>query len=584
MGNKYSKILIFCIFLSIFTHVGVLFYLQKHFISFCRTFFAEKLIKKEKFFSRLKEEDILFLTFEKNKKASLIQSKAKGLKCEKEKDIEIQKYAAKISLQKLNLKSTYEVKDILRETPLIKDDKKYTKASYKKKYFDNSENVIAFLKKNSPKIIKKEPKALVKTNLFLKKEKQGDFKLFSKTLFLNESKKAFSHSVKKRDEHVFQVLKELKKENLKLKDSIGRKNVFLPFLPHIPSLKELDTISCGEDFLYSIEYISKTEGVGFIFALVLIPKPTNKFEKVKQNFYFLIDRSNSIQSKRLTMTRHAVASAISHLNKGDNFNILTFNKKIVPFFSQNQKPTSSVLNQTRSFLRTLTLGTFFSSSNFFLPLNHILQNPINENEINNIVFISDGEGLNKFKNRNLIREWTKANKGKQSFYAISLEKDKNISVLELFSSMNRGKLITSATLRGLKRHLVRLVKSLNYPIAKNVSVSLYEKDDETKVILYPPKSQKKHFYLETPYVIIGSVKKLEDFTLFIQGRNPKTWFNIKKDISFKDAKLGGRALKEKWALYKANKCFELYLKGGNVNYIKKAKEILKPYNLKPAFQ
>jgi hypothetical protein len=582
MVNKYSRILIFSIFLSVFVHIGALFYLQKYFLSFYRTFFAEKVVKKEKFFSSLKEEDILFLTFEKNKKASLIKRSVKGLKCENEKGIELQKYLAKIPMQELNLKTTYKVNDLLKEEPLVEDIEKYKKSSYRKKYFDNGKNLISFLKNNLPEIPKKETKALVKTNFFLKREPKKNFKVVSKTLFLKEKPLAYQTDFKKRDENIFKFLRELKRENLSF-DNTKRKKVFLPFLPHIPSLEELDTISCGEDFLYNVEYIPRKDGVGFIFALVLIPKPTNKFERVKQNFYFLIDRSNSIQSQRLTMTRHAVASAITHLNKKDSFNILTFNKKVTPLFPQNQNPTARIVNQTRSFLRTLTLGTFFSSSNFFLPLNHILQNPKKENEINNIILISNGEGLDKFKNRNLIREWTKTNQGKQSFYTVSLERDKNISVLDLFSSMNRGKLITSSTLRGLKRHLIRLVKSLNYPIAKNVHVSLYE-EDNTQVILYPPKSQKKHFYLNDPYVIIGSVKELKDFTLFIQGRNPKTWFNIKKRITFKDAKLGGRALEEKWALYKANRCFEFYLRDGNVKYIKMAKEILKPYNLKPAFQ
>ena len=59
---------------------------------------------------------------------------------------------------------------------------------------------------------------------------------------------------------------------------------------------------------------------------------------------------------------------------------------------------------------------------------------------------------------------------------------------------------------------------------------------------------------------------------------------IKKEISFKDAIGGGKALKKRWAQYRANKCYELYLRGGKVEYLKRAEELLAPYNLTPVFK
>jgi len=61
-------------------------------------------------------------------------------------------------------------------------------------------------------------------------------------------------------------------------------------LPNLPSLNQLDTISCGEDFDIDLIFAPCDDDIGYIFALTLIPKPDLDLEKIKQNFIFLIDR------------------------------------------------------------------------------------------------------------------------------------------------------------------------------------------------------------------------------------------------------------------------------------------------------
>jgi len=161
---------------------------------------------------------------------------------------------------------------------------------------------------------------------------------------------------------------------------------------------------------------------------------------------------------------------------------------------------------------------------------------------------------------------------------LALAEDRNAAELEFFSFLNKGKLVTSRTLRGLKRHLIKLIKNLEYPISKDLFIKIYSSNAK----LFYPKDNA--FYMNQPLVLIGSLKKLKDFTLFIQGKNPKTWFNIKKKISFSKAKDGGDALREKLAKYRANECYNSYLTDYEISHLKEAQKILKPFNLETAFR
>lgn len=375
----------------------------------------------------------------------------------------------------------------------------------------------------------------------------------------------------------------MKSEERSTESEFTSKVPFLPFFPHIPTLSDLDTISCGNDFDIDLEYVEKDDEEGYIFALTLIPKVERQFQRINQNFYFLIDKSNSIQNTRFTSSRQALGSAINSMNKKDSFNICAFDNKMEMLFSKNKNPTHEYISTAKNFLLAKKIAPFFTSKSLFLPFQEMLENRVDKDEINNIILISNGEDFDKQKNFRLINQWSDLNKNHQSLYILALESDNNLPILEIFAKKNNGQLIVSHSEKSIRRNLVRLVKSLNYPVAKNISVSVYEKD-QPNVSFFSQKNKQTHLYYDQPYVLLGTTKSLDDFVIFIQGKNPNTWFNIKKKISFENARKGEKALNEKWAQYRANLLYEKYMKDGDVKHLKQAAEILSAYDLTPAFK
>jgi hypothetical protein len=62
------------------------------------------------------------------------------------------------------------------------------------------------------------------------------------------------------------------------------------------------------------------------------------------------------------------------------------------------------------------------------------------------------------------------------------------------------------------------------------------------------------------------------------------WINIKKTISFLNAKKGNKVLKQEWAMQKALHFYEKFLLEQNAEYIAEAKALLEPLDLPVVIQ
>jgi hypothetical protein len=128
------------------------------------------------------------------------------------------------------------------------------------------------------------------------------------------------------------------------------------------------------------------------------------------------------------------------------------------------------------------------------------------------------------------------------------------------------------------------MKTIQTPLAKNIACRAISKSQKNVIELFPRPSQTPHLYLDQPFVIIGSSENLDDFILFVQGRLKDKWLNIKKTVSFVNAKKGSNAVKQEWALQKAYQCYERYVLDDNPKHLAEAQEWLKPFDIQPAFQ
>lgn len=360
--------------------------------------------------------------------------------------------------------------------------------------------------------------------------------------------------------------------------------VSFPDLPKLPTLEELETVSYSDSFDADLVFLPKEEGDGYIFALTLIPREGLELPKIKQHFTFLIDKSNSIQQGRLNATKDAVQLALEELGPDDTFNIIAFDNKI-----EKMSPNSLVFNKQSAriagaFLERLQLGSFLSTADLTKPLFLTVPGTVPKDETHTAILFTDGEQLSrKLAQRGFLYDWTQYNEGKVALYTVGMN-DTQTCVLETASSFNKGKHCFASTARGMKRKVVKLMRSIQTPVAKNISCKAISHLPQTKVELLCKASQMPNLYVDQPYVILGEAASLDDFILFVQGRLKDRWINVRKTVSFINGKKGSRSLKTEWALQRALHLYERYYHEQDGKHLAEASQLLEAHDLRLAIQ
>jgi len=355
-------------------------------------------------------------------------------------------------------------------------------------------------------------------------------------------------------------------------------------LPELPTLEELETTSYSDEFDTDLVFLPLENEPGYLFALTLIPKEPLQLPKMKQHYMFLIDRANSIQRERLAQTKSAVYKALEEISPDDTFNILVFDSKMEKFSAGQQNATKSSVARAKEFLQNVHLGSFFSPADLYKPLLMTVPYQVRDDEVYTAIVLTDGDSLSKKgAQASLFDQWTAYNQGKVAFYLLGLNGDKHLSSFAALCALNRGELVETHTKRGMKRKLLKLIKSIQTPIVKNISCQAFSRAPNARVHIYPQNSRTQHLYADQPYVIVGTSDTMDDFILFIQGRTKDRWLNIKKKVSFLSAKKGDGALKSQWALQKAYYVYGQYLKSKNPDLLADARTLADPVQLPAVF-
>lgn len=355
-------------------------------------------------------------------------------------------------------------------------------------------------------------------------------------------------------------------------------------LPQLPTLEELETSTYSEEFDTDLVFMPLEDKPGYLFALTLIPRKNLQISKMKQHYMFLIDRANSIQKERLIETKIAILKALDELNPQDTFNLIVFDSKMEKFSVGQMSANKGSIAKAKEFLQKIELGSFFSPADLYKPLLMTVPYHVQEDEIYTAIVLTDGDSLSK-KNalHSLFNQWTAYNQGKVTLYVVGMRGDKYLDSFDAICALNRGQCIETNTKKALRRRLLKLIKTIEAPIVKNIACQAFSRAPNAHVAIYPENTRTQHLYANQPYVLVGTADTLDDFILFIQGRIKDRWLNIKKTISFISARKGDISLKNQWALQKAYTVYQTYLKDKNPNHLSEIKTLIDPLELPAVF-
>lgn len=345
-------------------------------------------------------------------------------------------------------------------------------------------------------------------------------------------------------------------------------------------LDNFGTLASSEHFDIEVEYAPKRSRPGYVFKVTFLPRPDVVFKRIRQNLFFLIDRSNSIPRSRYAYNKRAVFEALEHLHPGDTFNILIFDDSVVSMAPQPLPWNSENVSQARAFLESQGHGGYLAATDLYSSLGRIIPHDVSDHEVNTALLLSDGDTfLSRERQRLMIAEWTQRNQGKVSLYSLASGSGNNLPLLELISSFNQGNLLYTQDHRELKTLIFDLLGRIQNPIGKKMVATAVTLDKQTTILLQPKAVRLPDLFQNRPFVIYGSTNRLSDFVLFLQGKYYDQGFDIKKNISFREAKMGTFAIERKWTGLLAHEYYAHYFQDGKISHLEAAKQLLHPLNI-----
>lgn len=347
-------------------------------------------------------------------------------------------------------------------------------------------------------------------------------------------------------------------------------------LPHMGAyslVEDLPQVGWRNEFNIDVKLLPQEKN--FLFSISLTPTVDLSLSRLKQNFFFLIDRSNSIEKHRYQVFKRAVLKALSFLRAGDTFNIFILDQEITRLSNENLLFNPATLQRAETFLEKQGPGGLFSATDIYSVLEKLSPSGAKDHELYTAILLTDGDSLlSANKQRKTILRWMERNGGKLALFTAAVGKGNNLPLLEMLSGCNRGKLLYSETYAAFPRKLAKMVHDLRNPIATDLRISTISSREGDNIVLYPASSYAPNLYIDQPYVLTGSATTPSDFTLLIEGKHNGQWISLEKKISFQSVQKGGAELKANWAKSNAYYKYQQFLQSGNLAFLEDAKALL----------
>lgn len=348
-------------------------------------------------------------------------------------------------------------------------------------------------------------------------------------------------------------------------------------LPAQNNDRKATSLPGSNTFDVTVQFDPTPNETGYPFRVTLTPKTNVHFKRITQNYYFLIDRTHSIHHQRYELTKAAVINALNYLYPGDTFNVMVFDDEVVRFAPHTVIASPDNISRAQQFIKIQRHGRAFTSTDLYTSLEQMLPTEVPEKEVNTLILLSDGDTyLSREKQKEMIAAWTAKNAGKMSLYSVPMGGGNNLPLLEMLSSLNKGYMTHASKDREATSVLQQLVQQINHPIGKDLIATPILKGNQAHISIYPSTKRLPNLYENSSYTLFGSIDRLENFNLFIQGRYYDELLDINIPIDFSKAQLvTDGSLQPQIARQKAYLFYENYLHDGYKEYLNQAKKLLK---------
>ena len=126
---------------------------------------------------------------------------------------------------------------------------------------------------------------------------------------------------------------------------------------------------------------------GFYAQLQLIPPKASMLDERPREVIYVIDNSGSMAGESMRQARQALTEGLTYLRSGDRFNVINFESNANALFPRAVDAGNDNLRFAKLYINSLKAA---GGTNILPALKLALQNPVTDQHIRQIVFITDG--------------------------------------------------------------------------------------------------------------------------------------------------------------------------------------------------
>ncbi len=279
------------------------------------------------------------------------------------------------------------------------------------------------------------------------------------------------------------------------------------------------------------------------FMIKIYAKPGAEALKVMpKEILFTIDCSLSISKDRLDEFKRGIRYCLTHLNRGDVFNIIAFKDSVV-FFSEKSVPADpDTVKRAEKFVSDLSAS---QATDVYSAFSRIIQKPLARTP-SNIILISDGRPTYGVVNsRELINSVTRLNKKVRPVFAFTGGAKVNRYLLDFIAYQNRAWSQFVRKTGDIDKGLSGFYDKIKDPVFLNLRYRLNNLDAQDVF----PRSL-PDFYRNAEFTLYGRYENENNFSMQLLGDIDNKTKELIFTRGLKDAQKGTEEIKRGYAFNK----------------------------------
>ena len=222
-----------------------------------------------------------------------------------------------------------------------------------------------------------------------------------------------------------------------------------------------------------VSYWPKDADHGY-FVLMASPEIQGSTEEPpRKSVIFVIDRSGSMNGKKIEQAKEAAKFVLNNLREGDLFNIVAYDTDVEVFKTELQKYSTDTSSEARGFIDGIFAG---GSTNIDGALRTALKMVQDPSLPNYVVFLTDGlPTVGETREAHIAKNAKDNNENGSRIISFGVGYDVNSRLLDRITRDNRGQSQYVKPDEDLEEHVSKLYAKISAPVLTDVKI-VYEFD------------------------------------------------------------------------------------------------------------